>query len=73
MRTIILGVLLLLIGIMLFIFNHYDFVTFGKIIHVGNLKIARENDHLLEWSPWLGIAVSLVGVFTMAIGILNRK
>ncbi|GLU53343.1 hypothetical protein [Dyadobacter frigoris] len=73
MKTIILGVLLLPLGVLLFIFNQYDFVTSGKIIHVGNLKIARENDHLLEWSPWLSIAVSLARVFTMAIGILNRK
>jgi hypothetical protein len=59
MRTT--GILLLIIGLGLTIFTTLDFFTKEKVVEIGSVEITRNKDHLIKWSP-------IIGIFVMGIG-----
>jgi len=55
------GLIILVIGILLTLFAGFNFVTKKKVVQIGKLEITKDENHIMDWSPVAGIAVTLIG------------
>jgi len=52
---------ILIIGILITLFAGYNYVTQEKVVEIGQLEITKKKNHIMDWSPAIGIVVILVG------------
>jgi hypothetical protein len=66
------GIIILVIGLLITIFTVFNFVTKEKVVDIGNLEITKDTNHRLSWSPFIGIAVMLIGGVVIIYGIKRK-
>ena len=54
------GIVLIVIGIIMMIYTGFNFITTKKVVDLGPIKINKEENHPVQWSPIVGV-VFLVG------------
>ena len=64
------GIIILIIGLGLSFFSAVTFFTKEKIVDLGVIELTHNQPHSLHWSPFIGLAVMVVGVFLI---ILARR
>ena len=64
------GVVLTIIGLLMIIYTGFNYVTTEKVVDIGPIKINKEKNHPVRWSPIAG-AVMLVG--GIAIIVFAKK
>lgn len=64
------GYVVMLIGLGLTIFTTITLFTREKVVDLGVVEITKNQPHNLNWSPFVGIAVLVIGAFLI---ILSRK
>ena len=57
------GIFLVIAGLGLAIFTAFTYFTREKVVEIGALEITRNQPHYLNWSPFIGIAIMVIGVF----------
>ena len=57
------GIFLLIAGLGLSIFTAFSYFTREKVVEIGALEITRNQPHYLNWSPFIGIAIMVLGAF----------
>ena len=57
------GIFLLIAGFGLSIFTAFSYFTREKVVEIGALEITRNQPHYLNWSPFIGIAIMVIGAF----------
>ena len=57
------GIVIMILGLILTIFTAITFFTKEKVVDLGILEVTRDQPHSLNWSPFIGIAVMVVGGF----------
>jgi uncharacterized membrane protein YidH (DUF202 family) len=62
------GLFIIAVGILATILGGFNFVTKKKIVDVGNLEITTNKNHVMAWSPFIGIAVIILGVGVVLYG-----
>lgn len=62
------GYVVMLIGLGLTIFNAITFFTREKVVDLGVVEITQNQPHNLNWSPFIGIAVMVIGAFIILWG-----
>jgi len=55
------GIAILIIGLIMTLFSGFSFFTEEKVVDIGELEITHDKKHNMAWSPYLGIAVMVVG------------
>ncbi len=60
------GIALLVLGLAMTLFSGFSFFTEEKVVDIGELEITRDKKHNMAWSPFLGIAVMVVGAGVLA-------
>lgn len=60
----------MLIGLGLTIFTTITFFTREKVVDLGIVEITKNQPHNLNWSPFVGITILVIGAFLI---ILSRK
>jgi uncharacterized iron-regulated membrane protein len=56
------GIVLLAIGIIMMLITGFNFVTTKKVVDLGAIQINKEQNHPVQWSPYVGIALLAVGI-----------
>jgi membrane-associated HD superfamily phosphohydrolase len=64
------GIILLVIGLIMTLYTGFTYVTKEKVVELGDLKITRDNEHSVNWQPYVGIGVMVIGGVVL---ILSRK
>jgi uncharacterized membrane protein YidH (DUF202 family) len=62
------GMFLIAIGLLAALLGGINYVTKKKIVDVGNLEITQSKNHVMAWSPFIGIAVIVLGVGIVLYG-----
>lgn len=57
------GIIIMLLGLGLTIFTAITFFTKEKVVDLGVIEVTRNQPHYLNWSPFIGMAIMVVGVF----------
>lgn len=65
------GVILLIVGILMLVFNSINFKTKEKVADIGPLEINKEKKHSVGWPVYVGGIVVLAGVGLIVAG--NKK
>lgn len=66
MQTKTLGIALIVIGIIMMIYTGFNYVTTEKVVDLGPIKINKENDHTVQWSPVIGGILLVGGIVIIA-------
>jgi drug/metabolite transporter (DMT)-like permease len=61
LKTII-GISLIVIGVFMMVYTGFKYVTTDKVVDLGSVKIEKEKNHFVQWSPFVGIALVIGGV-----------
>lgn len=67
------GIVLVILGIVMSIFNAFKFFTKEKVVDLGVIEITRDKPNSISWSPILGIAIIVVGVIILYIASRKGK
>jgi uncharacterized membrane protein YidH (DUF202 family) len=55
------GIVLIIIGLLFTVITGFKFFTKEKIVDIGSLKISTSVPHRVNWSPYLGVGIMVVG------------
>jgi len=72
MQTKTIGIIILALGILLMLYTGFNYVTTEKVVDIGPLKINKEKNHPVRWSPLIGAAL-LVGGIVILISAGKNK
>ena len=62
------GIFLLIAGLGLTVFTAFSYFTREKVVEIGALEITRNQPHYMSWSPFIGIAIMVIGAFVVLQG-----
>ncbi len=65
-----LGILLIILGSIMIIYNGFNYVTTEKVVDLGSIVINKEKNHPVQWSPIAGV-ILLVGGIVLVVN--NKK
>ena len=66
------GIVILLVGLLMTIYTGFTYFTREKVVDIGKLEITKENQHSVNWQPYVGIGIMIIGGVVLVLGV-NRK
>jgi hypothetical protein len=63
MKTKGLGIALIAIGLLMTIYTGFNYVTTEKVVDLGPIKIEKEQNHPVQWTPIIGVIILAAGGF----------
>lgn len=67
-RTI--GIIMIILGIIMLLYNTFNYVTTEKVVDIGPIQINKEVNHPITWSPIIGIVLAVGGA---ALIVMSAK
>ena len=64
------GIAIIAVGLILTLVTGFKYFTREKVVDIGALKITASTPHRVDWSPYVGVGLMLVGG---AIVIFGKK
>jgi len=64
------GIIILILGLLMTVYTGFTYVTKEKVVDLGELEITKDKDHTVNWQPYMGIGVMVIGGVVL---ILSRK
>jgi len=62
------GIILIVAGILMFVFNGFSYKTEKRVADVGPLKIDKTENHSIGWPVYAGAVTLIAGVVVLAMG-----
>jgi hypothetical protein len=72
MKATSVGIALIILGVIMMIYTGFNYVTTKNVVDIGDLKINKDVNHLVQWPPILG-AVLLVGGVLLIVTNKNKS
>jgi hypothetical protein len=66
------GLIILAIGLALTVFGGFHYVTREKVIDIGSIEVMANKNHMLDWSPYLGVGIMAIGIIIYVVGARNK-
>jgi hypothetical protein len=66
------GLIILAVGLIITLFNGYNYVTKERIVEIGELQITADQTNTASWSPTIGLVVMTVGGILFMVGGKER-
>lgn len=61
------GILIAMVGIIMMVITGFNYVTQKKVVDIGNLKINKDENHSVQWSPIIGGILLAGGIVIFVI------
>jgi hypothetical protein len=55
------GIIIMIIGLALTVFTTFSYFTNEKVLDIGTVEITRSIPNYIQWSPFIGLAVMVIG------------
>ena len=62
MKASTFGIGLIILGIMMVAYTGIDFITKKRVVDIGPIKIDKEENHPIQWSPIVGVILVVGGI-----------
>jgi hypothetical protein len=62
------GIIILIVGLLMTLYTGFTYVTKEKVVNVGDIKITRDDEHHVNWQPYVGIGVMVIGGVVLVLG-----
>jgi hypothetical protein len=59
----IIGFIIMIAGLGMSIFTAFSYFTREKVFEIGSIDVYKDQPHSLSWTPFVGLAVMVVGAF----------
>jgi hypothetical protein len=66
MKTV--GIVLLIVGLVMTLYSGFSYVTKEKVVDLGELEITADNQHNVNWQPYVGLGIAVVGGVILLLG-----
>lgn len=66
------GIIIAIIGLLIFLVTGFRFITKEKVVDIGNLEITRDKTHSLTWPPVVGVVVMAIGGGIFLLGLKKK-
>jgi hypothetical protein len=60
----------MIIGVLMIVYTGFHYVTTEKVVDLGPLQINADKNHLVQWSPVVGILLIVGGI---AVVMFNKR
>lgn len=55
------GIILLVVGLVMTLYTGFTYVTKEKVVDLGEIEITAEDEHSVQWQPYVGIGTMVIG------------
>ena len=55
------GNIIFMIGLLMTLYTGFTYATKEKVVDLGEIEITKEKLHSLNWEPYIGVGVMIVG------------
>ena len=62
------GILLLLVGLLMTLYTGFTFVTKEKVVDLGGIEITNDDEHTVNWQPYVGVGAMVIGGAVLLLG-----
>jgi hypothetical protein len=59
----LIGILIMIAGLGMTIYTAFSYFTREKVFQIGTVDVYRNQPHTLSWTPFVGLAIMVVGAF----------
>lgn len=66
MKTV--GIIILIVGLFMTIYSGFTYVAKEKVVDLGELEITKDNQHTINWQPYVGIGAMVIGGVVLILG-----
>jgi len=66
------GIIILLVGLFMSMYTGFTYFTREKVVDLGKLEITKSNQHSVNWQPYVGIGIMIIGGVVLVLGV-NQK
>ena len=67
----VLGIVLIVVGLLMFVFNGFNYQTEKRVADIGPVKINKTENHSIGWPVYAGGIAVLAGIVVLVAG--SRK
>ena len=68
MKSKTIGIILIVLGILMLLYNSFNFTTTEKVVDIGPIEINKEVNHPIAWSPIIGVVLAVGGFVLLVFG-----
>ena len=68
----ILGIILIVLGILMFVFGNVTFTHKEKVVDAGPVEINKKEKHTIAWPNYAGGVIVAAGVVVLLVGSRRR-
>jgi membrane-associated HD superfamily phosphohydrolase len=62
------GIIILIVGLLMTLYTGFTYVTKEKVVDLGELEITKNNQHTVNWQPYVGIGIMVIGGVVLIFG-----
>lgn len=62
------GIVILILGLLMTLYSGVTYVTRETVVDMGPLHVTTDNQHTMNWQPFVGIGLMVVGGATLFLG-----
>jgi hypothetical protein len=62
------GFIILIVGLLMTLYTGFTYVTKEKVLDLGAFEITKDNRHLVNWQPYVGIGTMVIGGLVLVLG-----
>jgi hypothetical protein len=62
------GIIILIVGLVMTLYTGFTYATKEKVVDVGNLEITKDKEHSVNWQPYVGFGIMVVGGVVLLLG-----
>lgn len=63
---------MMVVGLIVSVFAGVQYVTREKVVDIGPIEVMADKNHILDWSPYLGIGIAGIGFITFLVGSKDK-
>ena len=62
------GFVFIVLGLLMIAYTGFSYVTTKKVVDLGPIQIDKKENHPVQWSPIVGIALLVGGIIVVVSG-----
>jgi len=61
------GAITIVVGLLMTVYTGFSYITNEKVIDMWGLEVTKDNQHDINWQPYVGIATMITGGAVIAL------
>jgi uncharacterized membrane protein YdcZ (DUF606 family) len=62
------GIVLMVIGVLMFAYTGFNYVTTERVVDLGPIKVDAKKNHRVQWPPIIGVMLVIGGTLVLTRG-----